>query len=589
MYEIYLYEYTENVTYLREYTRGRTINGVATIPSTFRVVVTDRKPVLKSKKLIYSSKIDGNATALDISLVYEKNKPGSLEFTLSPEHPLYKDINLLKSIVTVEKDNKEIWRGRAVEVERDMNNYKNIYCEGSLAFLKDILIQFPENWTTDGTDALDFLDYIFAAYNDPMTGSSAYRKIILDKHYVGGTIQLNPPKLYVSMGGSSSSSARLDESVNDGDERYKYISVYNALVDIWAPLTGGSVRVVENVDGDSRSGFPLRLLHSFETDIMGVPDINSEKFKPEDHKKYVEEFTAKQTIKFGENLLDLNEHIDASEIFTAVRPFGTKENVKSGGGVEEETRIDLLGHAAGGLYAGMYGVNSFIMQSIYTTDPEYCEKNGTEPVVDEGDTDDGNEIHFWQRRMRFLTDKLGTVDGFNFYSNLSQHEYVKETFAWPDDGESHPPRPYEYGLISIKEGVELFGLIIKTMIFENVKSSISLAEEAMKVLENALAKALTIDISAVDLSLIDVDVDEFEICDMVRVVSPPHNLNRWFEFAKIELDICNPENSTYSLGTSFNGITDVIAQNNTRLKNGDNNGNAIHITVTDATANEGEE
>ena len=106
----------------------------------------------------------------------------------------------------------------------------------------------------------------------------------------------------------------------------------------------------------------------------------------------------------------------------------------------------------------------------------------------------------------------------------------------------------------------------------------------MKALESALTEALTIEVSAVDLSLIDVDADEFEICDMVRVVSHPHNLDRWFEFAKIELDICNPENSTYSLGASFNDVTDVIAQNNARLDANIDDGNATHITVADEAA-----
>lgn len=97
---------------------------------------------------MYTIKVDGQevySPALSVepyrlyapSLHLEMNAAGSLAFTLPPNHAAYDSIQKMKSIITMEWDGVEIFRGRALEEKKDAYNQKEVYCEGDLSFLLD--------------------------------------------------------------------------------------------------------------------------------------------------------------------------------------------------------------------------------------------------------------------------------------------------------------------------------------------------------------------------------------------------------------------------------------------------------------------
>ena len=97
---------------------------------------------------MYTIKVDGQeiySPALSVepyqlyapSLHLEMNAAGSLSFTLPPTHAAYDSIQKMKSIITMEWDGVEIFRGRALEEKKDAYNQKEVYCEGDLSFLLD--------------------------------------------------------------------------------------------------------------------------------------------------------------------------------------------------------------------------------------------------------------------------------------------------------------------------------------------------------------------------------------------------------------------------------------------------------------------
>lgn len=65
------------------------------------------------------------------------NAAGSLEFTMTPDHVFYYDIWPLKGTVEVYEMGDLIWFGRPISLERDIDNHKTVYCEGSLAYFND--------------------------------------------------------------------------------------------------------------------------------------------------------------------------------------------------------------------------------------------------------------------------------------------------------------------------------------------------------------------------------------------------------------------------------------------------------------------
>lgn len=94
-------------------------------------------------------------------LQLEVNAAGSLSFIIPPGHGAYNSINKLKSIVTMEMDGVEIFRGRAMEEKTDSYNQKEVYCEGDLSFLLDS-VQRP--FTFSGT-ALAYCTQAIATHN----------------------------------------------------------------------------------------------------------------------------------------------------------------------------------------------------------------------------------------------------------------------------------------------------------------------------------------------------------------------------------------------------------------------------------------
>ena len=74
---------------------------------------------------------------LSPSLQLEIDTAGSLSFILPPGHAEYDSFRKLKSVVTMEWDGVEIFRGRVLEEKTDAYNQKEIYCEGDLSLLLD--------------------------------------------------------------------------------------------------------------------------------------------------------------------------------------------------------------------------------------------------------------------------------------------------------------------------------------------------------------------------------------------------------------------------------------------------------------------
>lgn len=79
-----------------------------------------------------------------LSLDVENN--GSLSFVLPPGNRMHGRIQKLKTIVTVQQDGEEIFRGRVLDVERDFYTQESVYCEGDKSFLLDTLYE-PYNYS----------------------------------------------------------------------------------------------------------------------------------------------------------------------------------------------------------------------------------------------------------------------------------------------------------------------------------------------------------------------------------------------------------------------------------------------------------
>ena len=97
------------------------------------------------------------------------------------------------------------------------------------------------------------------------------------------------------------------------------------------------------------------------------------------------------------------------------------------------------------------------------------------------------------------------------------------------------------------EGVEQWGWIWKVEKWDDVTVAENLLRKAKDELRNSIDATLTLDMTAIDLHLLDVDIDRINVGDRIQCISLPHNLNTILIVKSIEIDIDNPANTKIKL------------------------------------------
>ena len=91
--------------------------------------------------------------------------------------------------------------------------------------------------------------------------------------------------------------------------------------------------------------------------------------------------------------------------------------------------------------------------------------------------------------------------------------------------------------------------------YNDVESPTDLKTLGQATLAENVQEAVTIEISAFDLSLLNASTDGIEVGKRVRVVSVPHNIDASYLCTAVTLDLCNPSSSRYTLGFSRDSMT----------------------------------
>ena len=112
-------------------------------------------------------------------------------------------------------------------------------------------------------------------------------------------------------------------------------------------------------------------------------------------------------------------------------------------------------------------------------------------------------------------------------------------------------------------GVALYGWVFKTVVWEDVTLADNLKRKAQEYVEGAVNQAITVELNAIDLHLLDRSIESFEVCDYIPVRSTPHKFSATLLCNKQTMDLLKPENDTVTLGyhvTSFTGAsTQMVA------------------------------
>jgi phage minor structural protein len=215
--------------------------------------------------LIYDSTIEDYKIGKGL-ISLETNKSGSFVFSIYPDHFFYDSFIRLKTVITVYKSNKIIFRGRILNDVTDYWNNKVITCEGELGFLQDSIIR---PFSFNGTPENLFKKFI-TEHNSQVDEF---------KRFKIGTVTVIDPNNYIARSNSEYESS----------------------------LTNLNSRLIE----DSLGGY-FYITHG-DSGTDPIPTIN-----------YLADFTkvSAQRIEFGSNLKDYTKTVKANDIATAIIPLG---------------------------------------------------------------------------------------------------------------------------------------------------------------------------------------------------------------------------------------------------------------------------
>lgn len=120
-----------------------------------------------------------------------------------------------------------------------------------------------------------------------------------------------------------------------------------------------------------------------------------------------------------------------------------------------------------------------------------------------------------------------------------------------------------------QDAVNLYGWIYDKVDFPEVYDPDKLLEEANKYLQKCINLAITIELTAVDLHMIDVDINAIRLGDLVPCISTQHGImstfgdvNTYYLVSKYELDLENPANNKITLGRTISSLTDTVVGTN---------------------------
>ena len=105
------------------------------------------------------------------------------------------------------------------------------------------------------------------------------------------------------------------------------------------------------------------------------------------------------------------------------------------------------------------------------------------------------------------------------------------------------------------DAVALRGFIMRPMYWDDVTEPANLLRKAQQALAKSKNVITALQLSAVDLSALDKNIDTFQVLDLVRVRSKPHGIDEDFLLTDRNYDLLAPELDTIVLGKDVASLT----------------------------------
>lgn len=332
-----------------------------------------------SNKLVIYQPGNNKALVLSPKLTREVSRGGSLTFTLPRDHPCYDSLPKMRTVVSVLRDGKEIWRGRILNHEADWYNRRAVYCEGALSYFNDSCIT-PFNY--EGK-LEQFLQHLIDAHNG-MVGDTM-------KQFELGTVTAALGDLVVHYGDA--------DEYGVGED---YGSTWDILDKMILQTFGGYCYCTYNADTGKN--------------VLNYCD-----------QAYEAQRQTAQDIEYGVNLLDLTEKTDTNDLMTRIYPVGNKHPVTETKWVwkilwfskqktEHEERYGIMGTSSATISRYLPSGYSYNLEYGWIQNDAAVEKFGVVSKLVEFDTDSDNDTfaaavqHLQQNSLMVTSYTIKAVD-----------------------------------------------------------------------------------------------------------------------------------------------------------------------------------
>ena len=112
--------------------------------------------------------------------------------------------------------------------------------------------------------------------------------------------------------------------------------------------------------------------------------------------------------------------------------------------------------------------------------------------------------------------------------------------------------------IQDSDSIAQFGIIVKTVIFDDVTDPENLKAKGQAHLADSVNQWESIELSAADLATVNKDITSFHLGTQVQVESNPHGLNQMFLVMKLSLKLFAPGSNRMTLGKTILAFSEAV-------------------------------
>lgn len=501
------------------------------------------------------------------TLTREFGKAGSLEFTIPLGNVAHSALQKLKTVVSVEQDDKEIWQGRVMNHEQDFMMRQKVYCEGELAYLNDTDVP---PYTAKDVTIRQFLDFLCKNHTSLTDSYKSFRI---------GNVTVEEQKRYVPV--AEKCYLKLDYAASSPDEQGDYYQT-------WGLYSQNGNRLEEN----------FSYIFSDYEDVQTPPAQNWPLNEIVTGKEYLawrtgdNQFTLRRNaVSQGSKTYDAEQTIVTPSITTSIETYKFDSTIKVAKKNTESTTYSIKTEKDGTVNVYVNGEKS----ADYTTQlvEELHEFGDGKNYGKTRDILQNELVDVYggylvtrhetipyplfpglNKRARYLdyvqdaTER--NVQGIAFGTNLLDlTSYVKAEdivtrviaigkkksgwFLWETTNALTATANDE-------TAQKLYGLITRYLVLDGTASTQqSLQDAADMELGKHLRLADGITLKAVDLKDAGVDVDRIAFGKLTHIISAPHGIDVWINCNKLVEPLDKPAKKEFTFGKKFSSISDLQA------------------------------